>query len=156
MPGPYTFPVDLSSIMLFASAIGETNRIYYDPAYAAQTALDSVIAPPTFPIASAHWDPNHVFRGVRRIPESAPKRRTGKASLSTKGHRSRAPPNSTFGLARKRARISSLTHGFTRHSPSGVRSATRTSPRSRASSRASPERLTGAVYVFGARSTRPA
>ena len=71
MPGPYTFPVDLSSIMLFASAIGETNHIYYDQAYAAQTPLGSVIAPPTFPIASAHWDPNHVFRGMRRIPEPA-------------------------------------------------------------------------------------
>ncbi len=67
------FPVDLSSIMLFASALGETNKIYYDEAYAAQTPLGGVIAPPTFSNASAHWNPDHALRGVRRIPESRPR-----------------------------------------------------------------------------------
>ena len=62
------FPVDLTSIMLFASALGETNPIYYDEEYAVQTPLGSVIAPPTFSIASAHWNPSYPLRGVRRIP----------------------------------------------------------------------------------------
>jgi acyl dehydratase len=69
----FRFPVDLTAIMLFASAIGETNRIYYDEDYAAKTPLGGVIAPPSFAIASAHWDPNYFLRGVRKIPAPAPK-----------------------------------------------------------------------------------
>jgi hypothetical protein len=70
----YRFPVDLTSIMLFASAIGETNPIYYDEAYAKQTPLGGVIAPPTFSNASAHWDPDYFLRGVRRIPPAKPRK----------------------------------------------------------------------------------
>ena len=79
MPGPYAFPVDLTSIMLFASALGETNRIYYDEDYAQKTPLGSVVAPPTFPIASAHWDPDYPLRGVRRVPPSEPRPRQAEA-----------------------------------------------------------------------------
>lgn len=64
----YRFPVDLTSIMLFASALGETNRVYYDEEYARQTPLGGVIAPPTFSIASAHWNPDYPLRGIREIP----------------------------------------------------------------------------------------
>jgi hypothetical protein len=69
----YTFPVDLTSIMLFASAVGETNPIYFDEAYAAKTPLGRVIAPPSFASAGAHWDPDYFLRGVRQIPPSRPK-----------------------------------------------------------------------------------
>jgi acyl dehydratase len=79
----FRFPVDLTAIMLFASAIGETNRIYYDEDYAAKTPLEGVIAPPTFAIASAHWDPDYFLRGVRRIP--APKPRPAAASGGAPG-----------------------------------------------------------------------
>jgi acyl dehydratase len=72
MADGFTFPVDLTSIMLFASAIGETNKIYYDEEYASETPLGGVIAPPSFPIASAHWNPSHPLRGIRRIPEPPP------------------------------------------------------------------------------------
>ena len=58
--------------MLFASAIGETNKIYYDEEYARKTPLGGVIAPPSFPIAAAHWNPNYPLRGVRQIPEPPP------------------------------------------------------------------------------------
>ena len=68
MSDGYRFPVDLTSIMLFASALAETNPIYYDEEYAVQTPLGSVIAPPTFSIASVHWNPSYPLRGVRRIP----------------------------------------------------------------------------------------
>ncbi|HXK22999.1 MAG TPA: MaoC family dehydratase N-terminal domain-containing protein [Myxococcota bacterium] len=69
----FVFPVDLTTIMLFASAIGETNPIYYDEEYASKTPLGGVIAPPSFASASAHWDPNYFLRGVRRIPAPKPK-----------------------------------------------------------------------------------
>jgi acyl dehydratase len=69
----FRFPVDATAIMLFASAIGETNAIYYDEDYAAKTPLEGVIAPPTFAIASAHWDPDYFLRGVRRIPAPKPR-----------------------------------------------------------------------------------
>ena len=72
MADGFRFPVDLTSIMLFASALGETNRIYYDEEYAKGTSLGGVIAPPTFSIASAHWNPNYFLRGVRRIPGPTP------------------------------------------------------------------------------------
>ena len=72
MADGYRFPVDLTAIMLFASALGETNRVYYDEDHAAGTPLGGVIAPPTFGIAAAHWNPNYGLRGVRRIPARPP------------------------------------------------------------------------------------
>ena len=72
MADGFSFPVDRTAIMLFASAIGETNPIYYDEEHARATGLGGVIAPPTFGVASAHWNPRHVFRGVRRIPPLPP------------------------------------------------------------------------------------
>ena len=80
MARSFTFPVDLTSIMLFASAIGETNKIYYDEEYARKTPLGGVIAPPSFPIAAAHWNPDYPLRGVRQIPESPPSDRPSKGS----------------------------------------------------------------------------
>ena len=72
MADGYIFPVDVTSIMLFASALGETNKIYYDEAYAEKTPLGGVIAPPSYPIASSLWDPGYALKGVRRIPEPPP------------------------------------------------------------------------------------
>ena len=68
MADAFSFPVDGTAILLFASALGETNPIYYDDAHARGTALGGVIAPPTFGVASAQWNPRHLFRGVRQIP----------------------------------------------------------------------------------------
>jgi hypothetical protein len=81
----YPFPVDLTSIMLFASSLGEENRIYWDEDYAAKTPLGSVIAPPTFGVVSSHWNPNHALRGVRRIPAPAPPPRPAAESRATAG-----------------------------------------------------------------------
>jgi hypothetical protein len=64
----HSFPVDATAIMLFASAIGETNPIYYDEEYAASTPLGHVTAPPSFAVASAQWNPNYIFKGHRQIP----------------------------------------------------------------------------------------
>ncbi|MDJ0867436.1 MAG: MaoC family dehydratase N-terminal domain-containing protein [Myxococcota bacterium] len=69
----HEFPVDRTSILMFAAAIGETNPIYYDEAYARDTPLAGVIAPPTFGVASAHWNPSYGLRGVRQIPPPPPR-----------------------------------------------------------------------------------
>lgn len=81
----FTFPVDLTTIMLFASALGETNRAYYDAEYANKCDLGGVIPPPTFPIAGAHWDPNAGLRGVRQIPAPAPRREKNAAGAEEGG-----------------------------------------------------------------------
>jgi hypothetical protein len=75
----FTFPVDLTTIMLFASALGETNRAYYDDEYARENDLGGVIPPPTFPIAGTHWDPNAGLRGVRQIPAPPPEKTSQRA-----------------------------------------------------------------------------
>lgn len=82
----YRFPVDRTAIMLFASAIGETNPIYWDEDAAARTPLGGVIAPPTFPTASSQWDPDYFLRGVRQIPEPPPaEEETGSGSSGAGG-----------------------------------------------------------------------
>jgi len=68
----YRFPVDLTTIMLFASSLGETNRAYYDDDYAREHGLGGVIPPPTFTNAGSHWNPNAGLRGVRQIPPPRP------------------------------------------------------------------------------------
>ncbi len=56
------FPVEASHILMFARAIGDTNPIYSDPAYAAGTEVGSIIAPPTFAQSSAQFDPDYFLR----------------------------------------------------------------------------------------------
>jgi hypothetical protein len=77
MADEHEFHVDRTGILLFAGALGETNPIYYDEAFAKATALGGVIAPPTFAISSAHWNPDYGLKGIRKIP--APKPRPPKA-----------------------------------------------------------------------------
>jgi hypothetical protein len=56
------FPVEASHILMFARAIGDPNPIYYDAEYAATSEVGSIIAPPTFAAAAAHFDPDHAMR----------------------------------------------------------------------------------------------
>jgi hypothetical protein len=56
------FPIEASHIMMFARAIGDANKIYYDEDYAKNTEPGSVIAPPTFVQASAQFDPDYRLR----------------------------------------------------------------------------------------------
>jgi acyl dehydratase len=44
---PYEFHVERGKIREFADAIGDPNPIYRDPAYARETELGGIIAPPT-------------------------------------------------------------------------------------------------------------
>ena len=73
MSDAYEFPVDRTAILNFAASLGETNRIYWDEAYARGTPLGVVIGSPTFAAASAHWNPWAGLRGVRQIPAPPPR-----------------------------------------------------------------------------------
>jgi hypothetical protein len=67
----HEFPVDRTAILNFAAAVGETNPIYWDEAFAKTTPLGGILAPPTFGIASALWNPEYGLRGTRQIPSRA-------------------------------------------------------------------------------------
>ncbi|MFN0091120.1 MAG: MaoC family dehydratase N-terminal domain-containing protein [Acidimicrobiales bacterium] len=56
------FPVEASHIMMFARAVGDYNPIYQDEEYAKGTEVGHIIAPPTFAISSAQFDPNYFLR----------------------------------------------------------------------------------------------
>lgn len=56
------FPVEAGHIMMFARAVGDTNRIYHDADYARNTEPGSIIAPPTFVQASAQFNPDYHLR----------------------------------------------------------------------------------------------
>jgi acyl dehydratase len=56
------FPVEAGHILLFARAIGDPNPIYADADYAAGSETGSVIAPPTFTMASAQFDDDYPLR----------------------------------------------------------------------------------------------
>jgi hypothetical protein len=56
------FPIEASHIMMFARAVGDANKIYYDDNYAKNTEPGSIIAPPTFVQASAQFDPDYRLR----------------------------------------------------------------------------------------------
>jgi len=56
------FPVEAGHIMMFARAVGDDNLVYSDPAYAASTDAGGIVAPPTFAIAQAQFDPTYRLR----------------------------------------------------------------------------------------------
>ena len=56
------FPVEASHIMMFARALGDENKMYFDEEYAAGTEPGGMIAPPTFVQASAQFDPDYFLR----------------------------------------------------------------------------------------------
>lgn len=58
----YKFPVEASHIMMFARAVGDTNRIYEDAEYAKGTEPGGIIAPPTFGRACTQFDPEYHLR----------------------------------------------------------------------------------------------
>jgi hypothetical protein len=57
-PSGWSFPVETGHVMQFARAIGDINPIYFDAEYASATDVGQVIAPPTFTMASSHFDPD--------------------------------------------------------------------------------------------------
>jgi hypothetical protein len=57
-----TFPIEASHILMFARSVGDDNPVYADAGHAASTEAGGIIAPPTFPQASAQFDPDYVLR----------------------------------------------------------------------------------------------
>ena len=53
------FPVEAPHIMLFARAIGDLNPVYADPSSPAAVGFGGIIAPPTFTMAGAQFDPEN-------------------------------------------------------------------------------------------------
>ncbi len=66
--GGWNFPVEAGHILQFARAIGDPNPIYSDAEYARDSDLGHVIAPPTFTMAAAHFDPDWPLRPVPGRP----------------------------------------------------------------------------------------
>ncbi|HEY7797946.1 MAG TPA: MaoC family dehydratase N-terminal domain-containing protein [Hyphomonadaceae bacterium] len=56
------FPIEAGHILMFARAVGDANPIYSDEAHAMRTEAGGIIAPPTFPQASAQFDPDYYLR----------------------------------------------------------------------------------------------
>jgi hypothetical protein len=56
------FPIEAGHILLFARAVGDANKVYADADYAKGTEVGSIIAPPTFTMASAQFDPDYPLR----------------------------------------------------------------------------------------------
>jgi acyl dehydratase len=69
------FPVERGHIMMFARAIGDDNPIYYSTDYAAPTECGTVIAPPTFVQASAHFNPERWLSASDGRPGLVPRAR---------------------------------------------------------------------------------
>jgi hypothetical protein len=53
------FPVEATHIMMFARAIGDPNPAYTDPDSPEAEAVGGIVAPPTFAMAGAQFDPDN-------------------------------------------------------------------------------------------------
>jgi acyl dehydratase len=60
--GAAFFPVEEGTILLFARAVGDPNPVYTDAGYAASTEFGRVLAPPTYVMAAAQFDPDYPLR----------------------------------------------------------------------------------------------
>lgn len=87
------FPVEAGHVLTFARAIGDDNPVYRDPDSAAASEAGGLIAPPTFTIASAQWDPDYPLRPKPGVPwwgsgarASGDSVRTGGGALHAEQH----------------------------------------------------------------------
>lgn len=80
------FPIEASHIMMFARAIGDLNPVYSDPESSEAAEFGGVIAPPTFVMCGAQFDPDYPLRprfgepwfGSGREPSGAHRDSTGR------------------------------------------------------------------------------
>jgi acyl dehydratase len=56
------FPVEAGHVLTFARAIGDDNPVYRDAEVASASEVGGLIAPPTFTMASAQFDPEWPLR----------------------------------------------------------------------------------------------
>ncbi len=52
-----TFPIEATHILMFARSVGDENPVYHDAEKAKDTEVGGIIAPPTFPVAVAQFNP---------------------------------------------------------------------------------------------------
>jgi acyl dehydratase len=52
-----TFPIEATHIMMFARAIGDENPVYHDAEKARDSEVGEIVAPPTFGVAVAQFNP---------------------------------------------------------------------------------------------------
>lgn len=81
----YDFPVEASQILLFARAIGDENPVYTERTSAAAAGFDGVLAPPTFAVASVHFDPDYELRPRQGRPWIGSARESSGAPLGETG-----------------------------------------------------------------------
>ena len=79
------FPVEATHILMFARAIGDENPAYTDPTSPEAAEFGAVIAPPTFTMASAQFDPDHVLRPKRGEPWFGSAKEPSGAAITTTG-----------------------------------------------------------------------
>jgi hypothetical protein len=60
--GAHYFPVEEGNILAFARAVGDPNPIYCDAEYAASTEFARILAPPTYVMSAAQFDPDYPLR----------------------------------------------------------------------------------------------
>jgi acyl dehydratase len=80
------FPVEATHIMMFARAIGDLNPVYTDPDSIEAAEFGGVIAPPTFTMSAAQFDPENPLRpspgqpwfGSAREPSGIRRESTGR------------------------------------------------------------------------------
>ena len=96
------FPIEASHILMFARAIGDENPAYTDASSAAAKALGGVIAPPTFTMASAQFDPDAMLRPKLGEPWF------GSGATPSGATPSGATPSGTAPSGTKLARIGAL------------------------------------------------
>lgn len=87
------FPIERGAIMMFARSINDPNPIYWDSAYAESTEVGHIIAPPTFVVSIAKFDPSFPLRptigepwvGSGREPSGRPPQESG-SGLAAEQH----------------------------------------------------------------------
>lgn len=87
-PSIVKLPVEATHILMFARAIGDTNPVYSDPEAARQNEAGGIIAPPTFVVAAAQFDPDE----HRRPQPGKPWHGSGATPSGIDGK----PPNSGY------------------------------------------------------------
>ena len=83
------FPVEEGHIMLFARAVGDPNPVYSDAAYAAESEVGGIIAPPTFVQSSVHFASERKLGGA--TPPQVPNPRGLHAEQEFQYHRPLRP-----------------------------------------------------------------
>ena len=105
------FPVEAGHILTFARAIGDDNPVYRDEEAAVAAGLGGIIAPPTFVVAGAHFDPDYPLR---------PALGQAVVRVRARGHRGRRPERHRVRVrlaARRRSTPSSTSNTTGRFGP---------------------------------------